>query len=47
MPGPAQRVGRSRPCEPVVRKQSAVTLSKPGVCDRTHAALKAFELGLV
>ena len=47
MPGPAQRAVRSRPREPVVRKQRPLTLSKLGVRDRTRAVLKAFELPLV
>jgi hypothetical protein len=47
MPGPAQRAGRSRPREPVVRRQRPPTLSKLGVRDRTRAVPKAFELQLV
>jgi len=47
MPGPAQRAGRSRPREPMARKQRPLTLSKRGVRDRTRAVLKAFELLLV
>ncbi|MBD9368657.1 transcriptional regulator [Xanthomonas sp. XNM01] len=44
---PPQRGGRSRPREAVPRMQRPLTLSRPGVRDRTRAVLKAFELQLV
>jgi hypothetical protein len=47
MPGPAQRAVRSRPREPVARKQRPLTQSQLGVGDRNRAVLKAFELQLV
>ena len=47
MAGPAQRAGRSPPCEPQARKPWRLALSKLGVRDRTRAVLKAFELQLV
>ncbi|MDH7454696.1 transcriptional regulator [Luteimonas composti] len=47
MPSRPQRAGVRRQREAVPRKRYRLTLSKPGVRDRSRTVLKAFELQLV